>query len=147
MIAWVYLDKKMASIDALKDFDSMEYIIRNYEIQLVELRDKAVDTKAPIIGFMSKNKDLHLFESRTVNLIDEIDVLKERYRRAVEYMKWFRPAWEELNDEEQYVLSEFYINDTNAVKNICEKFEIERSSAYNKKNRALNKLAVLLYGK
>lgn len=36
---------------------------------------------------------------------------------------------------------------TDAVGNICERFHIERSSAYNKKNRALARLALLLYGK
>ena len=34
-----------------------------------------------------------------------------------------------------------------AVYTICEKYGIERSSAYNKKNRALNHLTVLLFGK
>lgn len=56
-----------------------------------------------------------------------------------------------LTEDEQFVLSEFYCGgdarQTDAVGNICERFHIERSSAYNKKNRALARLALLLYGK
>ena len=42
---------------------------------------------------------------------------------------------------------EFLQKQIDAVYNICERFNIERSSAYNKKNRALQHLALLLYGK
>ena len=66
------------------------------------------------------------------------------------------PAWEELSDDERFVLEEFYwgkedsreVNSqTEAIYAICDHFSIERSSAYNKKNRALDKLTLLLYGK
>jgi hypothetical protein len=90
-------------------------------------------------------------ENKLAACIDEIDVLKERYRQALEYMNWFQPAWEALSEEERFVLQEFYLNvehkQIQAVLNICDRFNIERSSAYNKKNRALQHLALLLYGK
>lgn len=89
-------------------------------------------------------------EDRLIAGIEEIDVLKERYRQAVEYMAWFMPAWEQLSEDERYVLETFYDNEYGinlAVYTICEKYGIERSSAYNKKNRALNHLTVLLFGK
>ena len=58
---------------------------------------------------------------------------------------------EALSEDERFVLSEFYHNDdsrqTDAIGSVCERFSIERSSAYNKKNRALARLALLLYGK
>ena len=31
-------------------------------------------------------------EDRIIDGIEEIDILKERYRQAVEYMEWFKPA-------------------------------------------------------
>jgi len=84
----------------------------------------------------------------TKGTIDER--LRERYRQAVEYMDWFKPAWDELSEDEQYVLETFYQNDgsqTGAVYDICDYFHVERSSAYNRKNRALDHLTTLLYGK
>ena len=66
-------------------------------------------------------------------------------------MDWFIPAWEELSEDERFVLEKFYWDredsQTEAVYAICDHFSIERSSAYNKKNRALDKLTLLLYGK
>lgn len=65
-------------------------------------------------------------------------------------MNWFLPAWKQLTDDEQYILETFYDDDTassGAVYTICDHFNIERSSAYNRKNRALQHLTVLLFGK
>ena len=74
----------------------------------------------------------------------------ERYRQAAEYMTWFRPAWKKLSSDEQYVLQTFYADEdaqTSAVYAIADHFHIERSSAYKRKNRALAKFAILLFGK
>ena len=86
-----------------------------------------------------------------LNGIEEIDILKERYRQAVEYMDWFQPAWDQLTEDERYVLDTFY-SDTNcygsnAAYYIASHFHIEQSSAYKRKNRALDRLTVLLFGK
>lgn len=78
--------------------------------------------------------------------INEIDVLKERYRQALEYMDWFQPAWDALTEDEQYVLKEFYLDDEqkqiDAVYNICDHFNIERSSHNNKR---IERFSILRY--
>ena len=83
--------------------------------------------------------------------IEEIDVLRERYRQAVEYMEWFLPAWEELSEDDRYVLDAFYSEEneygSSAADDIADYFGIERASAYRRKNRALAKLTTLLFGK
>ena len=88
------------------------------------------------------------FEERPINF--HIDLLKERYKQAVEYMAWFVPCCEELSDDERYILDTFYLNEdtkTEAVYCICDYFGIERSSAYRYKDKALEHLSTLLYGK
>jgi len=150
-IAWIYLDKKTAAIDALKDCSSMEYIIQNHADEVKDVRDRMTALPSGVPAGLPRQKNPHAAETRLASSLDEIDVLKERYRRALEYMEWFRPAWDALTDDEQFVLSEFYLNDDgkqiDAVGNICGRFHIERSSAYKKKNRALEHLTTLLYGK
>ena len=150
-IAWIYLDKRTAAVEALKDYSSMEYIIQTCPDDITDVREQMTVTAslAPT-GMPTRQRDPHAGEARLAASIDEIDVLKERYRRALEYMEWFNPAWDALTEDERFVLSEFYCDDgrqMDAVGNICERFRIERSSAYNKKNRALARLALLLYGK
>ena len=125
-IMWKYLDKRSATIAAIKDYDAMQFIL-------------------------SGTGDPQAAEDRIIKNIDEIDIIKERYRQAVEYMDWFKPAWEELTDEERYCLEAFY-GDSNtygssAAYYVAEYLNIEQPTAYKRKNRALDRLTVLLFGK
>lgn len=149
-IIWQYLDKRGATIKALKDYSSMAYIIKNTDTEISRVHDKMSGLRSPSFDGMPHAHNPQAAEDRMVQGISEIDVLRERYRQAVEYMDWFKPAWDELSEDEQYVLETFYQNDggqTGAVYDICDYFHIERSSAYNRKNRALDHLTTLLYGK
>src|SRR5699024_8870837 len=106
---------------------------------------------APVNDGMPSVHNPKANENRIADSIDKIDVLKERLRQAIEYMNWFQPAWDELTEYEQFVVYECYMEAdqrrTAAVHTISDYFKIERSSAYNKKNRALDRLTLLLYGK
>lgn len=66
-------------------------------------------------------------------------------------MEWFQPAWNQLTEDERFVLETFYGEENsygnNAVSYIASYFRIEQSSAYKRKNRALDQLTVLLFGK
>lgn len=150
-IVWQYLDKRAAAINALKDYSSMKYIIEHTDEDIATLNEEMSSPASPVINGMPSTHDPKAGEKRLIACINEIDVLKERYRQALEYMDWFQPAWDALTEDEQYVLKEFYLDDEqkqiDSVYNICDHFNIERSSAYNKKNRALQHLALLLYGK
>jgi len=149
-IIWQYLDKKSATVNALKDYSSMKYIIEHTDDDIATIRSDLASVGSPTFTDMpSGQHNPQSGEIRLVNAIDEIDVLRERYRQAKEYMEWFQPAWDSLSEDEQFVLTCFYWCDTqhDAIDDICDKFHIERSSAYNKKNRALQHLTTLLYGK
>lgn len=150
-IIWKYLDKRQATIAAIKDYESMQFIIRSTDDEIKKAYDKMSSVSGVRYDGMPRVHNPKAMEDRIVNAIDEIDVLKERYRQAVEYMDWFRPAWEQLTEDERYVLETFYGDantyGSNAVYYIAEYFKIEQSSAYKRKNRALDRLTVLLFGR
>lgn len=149
-VIWKYLDKRSAAVDALKDYDSMAFIIANTSNEIKNTRDDMGSIRSPQFDGMPRTHNPQAGEERILKNIEKIDILQERYRQAVEYMEWFKPAWEELSSEERYVLETFYRDEggqTGAVYEICSQLNVERSTAYNRKNRALAKLAVLLYGK
>ena len=149
-VIWKCLDKRSAAVDALKDYDSMAFIIANTSNEIKNTRDDMGSIRSPQFDGMPRTHNPQAGEERILKNIEEIDILQERYRQAVEYMEWFKPAWEELSSEERYVLETFYRDEggqTGAVYEICSQLNVERSTAYNRKNRALAKLAVLLYGK
>ena len=151
-ISWQYLDKRNAAINALKDYSSMKAIIANTKGEIAEMWNRMVGVGSVNVSDMPKGShNPNSGEERILDGIEEIDVLKERYRQALEFMDWFQPAWDTLSDDERLVLEMFYLsadnNQLNAVYDICDHFHIERSSAYKKKDRALAHLAILLYGK
>ena len=66
-------------------------------------------------------------------------------------MNWFMPAWEQLSEEDQFCLETFYGDSksygSGAASYIAEYLHVEQATAYRHKNRALDRLTVLLYGK
>lgn len=88
---------------------------------------------------------------RVIQEIDEIDILRERYRQAVEFMNWFQPAWNEPSEDEQYVLDTFYRGGSAYGNNVTEMvactYEIENTTTHKRKNRALDYLQTLLFGR
>ena len=150
-IMYNYLDKRAAAIAAIKDYDNMQFIIRNTDSEIVSERDKMVGAGSPNMDGMPHAHNPAAAEDRIVNGIDEIDILKERYRQAVEYMSWFKPAWEQLTEDERYILESFYGSEgsygSNTVSYIAEYLGVEQTTAYKRKNRALDRLTVLLFGK
>lgn len=150
-IIWKYLDKRSATIEAIKDYDSMQFIIENTDAEIKEARDRMVGVGSPNWDGMPHAHNPNAGEERILKGIDEIDVLKERYRQAVEYMEWFQPAWDELPEDDQYVLDCFYRDENSygsyAADCVADHFRIEHASAHRKKNRALDRLTLLLFGK
>lgn len=150
-VIWKYLDKRSAAVDALKDYSSMRFIIDHTDEEIKAAYEKMSGVSSPQFDGMPRSHNPQAAEDRIIKGIEEIDVLKERYRQAVEYMAWFLPAWEELSEDERYVLEAFY-GETNeygssAADEVADYFQIERASAYRRKNRALERLTILLFGK
>ena len=149
-IMWKYLDKRSATIAALKDYESMQFIIKHTGDEVCSQQDKMVGMASPNWDGMPHAHNPGAPEDRIVNGIEEIDILKERYRQAVEYMEWFQPAWDQLTEDERYVLEVFYMDSnsygSNAVYYVASYFQVEQTTAYKRKNRALDRLTVLLFG-
>ena len=150
-IVWKYLDKRQATVAAIKDYSSMEFIIQNTDEKIREEHEHMTGLGSPKYSDMpSGGHNNTAAEDRIIDGIEKIDVLKERYRQAMEYMEWFQPSWDKLTEDEQDVLRTFYIDNEygdNPVSVIAERYNIEQTSAYKKKNRALDHMVVLLYGK
>lgn len=134
-ISWQYLDKRSAIIAALKDYDSMQYIIDNFrDNEAYKNYEPAANTG-------------NICRGTAVN----INVNVQRYSQAQEFMLWFKPAWDVISADERFVLKTFYLSgdykQIDNVYDICDRYNIERTFAYKKKDRALAHLATLLYGK
>ena len=149
-ISWSFLDKRNATKEAVSAYNSMKFIVNHTGEEIKEVRQRMGGATSPTLDGLPHNHNPQNRENSLLAGIDEIDILKERYRQALEYMDWFKPAWEQLSEDERYVLDVFYMNGEESgdgIELIMQHFNIERRSAYNRKNRSLARLAVLLYGK
>ena len=150
-IMWKYLDKRSATIAAIKDYESMQFIINSTDDEIKRVHEKMTSVGSPKWDGMPRTNNPQAGEERILKAIDEIDILKERYRQAVEYMDWFKPAWEQLSDDDRYCLETFYGDGntygSSAAYYIAEYLHVEQPTAYKRKNRALDRLTVLLFGK
>ena len=145
LVSWSYLDKRDATIKALKDYDTMKFIIENTSDEIKRVEDKTTSVGVPLYDEHVRSGNVHSGEDAMVNAIEEIDTLKERYRQALEYMGWFEPAWKQLSEDEKYLLESLYLDELE-IADICDHFYIERNAFYARKKRALDHLKTLLYG-
>ena len=149
-IIWKYLDKRSAAIAAIKDFDSMEFIIKTSEREIERANEK-LTSAGPKLSDIPSVHDPKATEKKILAVVDEINILQERYQQALEYMAWFKPAWAQLAEQDQYILKTFYSEQNgygcNAVYEIADKMKVEPPTVYKQKNRALNRLVILLFGK
>ncbi len=150
-IAWCYLDKRMATMKALKDYPVMLDVLNDFEQTEEEAKAKLDSIKTSNFDSMPSAHDPQAGETRLVNLIHSVDTEKARHNQVLEYMNWFEPAWEKLSENDHYILSEFFWCNGDAVamaaEKVSEKYNIERATAYRWKNQALDRLSFYLYGK
>ena len=149
-IMWRYLDKRSATIAAIKDFNNMQFIIKDTGEEIRGVYETAAGVGSPKLDDMPKAHNPNAGEDRAIRAIEEIDLLRERYRQACEYMAWFQPAWDALSEDDRFVLDCFYNSNqygSGAADVVADHYCIERASAHRKKVRALENLTTLLYGR
>lgn len=88
----------------------MKFIIENTNDEIKKVTDKATSVGVPKYDDHVRSGNVHSGEDKMANTIEEIDILKERYRQAMEYMSWFEPAWKQLSEDEQYILEGVYLD-------------------------------------
>lgn len=151
MMPWLYLDKEAASIKALKDFPGMRRILENHFDDTTETEAFLTATPNAILSHLRNMPNPKAFENKVVSTLHLIDVVEERYLHALEYMTWFLPAWEALSEENRYILSEFFFDDSisraEAVERIGNRLGYEKTAIYTRKDKAVDNLAFLLYGR
>ena len=147
-ISWIYLNKRDATIQAIASFTEMDYIFKNTDDEIKTVESRLDGISSPGMDGMPHAHNPGAVEEKVASDLDEIDLLKERYRQAEEYMSWFKPAWDQLSGDDQYVLETCFMGgkEHGAIQMVADYFGVEKTSAYKKRNRALNRLRVLLYG-
>jgi DNA-directed RNA polymerase specialized sigma subunit len=149
MIALKYINKNAATIAAIRDYKNMRFAINNTPQDIKDVHEQMASPRGPRLSMMPTARNHHAGASKLAAQIDKLDILRERYSQAIEYMAWFEPAWSSLTDTEQHILSEFYMVDnqkSGATYRLMNELNYSESHVERLRSAALNHLRGLLYG-
>jgi len=149
MIALKYINKNAATIAAIRDYNNMRFVINNTPEEIKSVYEKMTSPKTPSLSGMPSVRNPQAGSDKLAAQIDKLDILRGRYCQALEYMAWFEPAWSNLTDSEQYILTEFYMGDnqnSGATYRLMDDLEYSESHVERLRSRALGHLRSLLYG-
>lgn len=86
-------------------------------------------------------------EDALLNNIAERDELERVKRQTAGWLEWMNGALTALSGEDKDLLDKFYINRRKGhVERLCEEMHIEKSEVYRRKEKALRRFALALYG-
>jgi hypothetical protein len=111
MIALKYINKNAATVAAIRDYENMRFIISNTPQEIKDVYEKISAPRTPKLSGMPSARNPQAGADKRSTQIDKLDILRERYSQALEYMAWFEPTWSSMTNSEQYILSEFYMGD------------------------------------
>lgn len=86
-------------------------------------------------------------EDALLNNIAERDELERAKLSTAEWLEWVNGALTALSDTDKNLLDKFYINRRKGhVERLCEEMHLEKAQVYRRKEAALRKFTLLLYG-
>lgn len=114
--------------------------IKRLESSFAGIRSAATDG-TPVSGGGSNREDVMLS-----NIVHR-DELKRRLKEAWLWVSMVDKALGALSDEERLLLDKFYIHPAKGnVGELCERLNVEQSTVYRKRDNALKRFTIALYG-
>ena len=144
-----YLNTRHAAMEALLDRDVMERVLATVPEQIVELDHKLHALPSKALDGMPHTPNPKAGENRIIALITAKTIQEQRLTDAKHYQAWFIPAWEGLSESDRDILETWYcsgLSGYQASLEVAERYQITRKTACNKKDNALKRLALALYG-
>ena len=149
MIAMSYVDKRYAARGALRDYQTMLRVMEITPGEVVAAYGDMAAPRTPVLEHGPTAHDPLTGELKLAAAIDDMDIMRERYQAAVEYMAWFEPAWKSLSEQERIILREFYMSGSlrsGATARLHEQLGLSLKHVDRLRGRALSRLSILLYG-
>ena len=141
------MDLRAQAVERLCSYEIMCVAVKNLQDQIrwLKLHQEgihAVRTDRVVVQCQPERKEEWLLED--IEQRQKLEIALENTRR---WLKITDRALQALSKEEQLILRKLYIRKTpGAVTDLCQRLQMEKSSIYRKRDRALDKLVQALYG-
>jgi len=141
------MDWKREAIDKLRQYEAKRTALMDIPGDIAQLESSvkrirsAVTDGTPVRGGGSGREDMLL------NNIVKREELKVAYKAANEWVDRVNKGLAILDAEEKLILDRFYIAPAKGnVERLCEELCIEQSSVYRRRDKALHRFTLALYG-
>jgi hypothetical protein len=136
------------TIERLKDIEIKRNAYRNVLDHISRLRDEYGKVKGTVLsttpvsgGMLNKEEERRL---NNLSLCEELEANARKLRKEINI---FNQGWDKLNENEQLILTYFYVNrPNNFIEKLMKLLFCEKTKVYELKNEALYRLTILIYG-
>lgn len=138
---------KQQAMNDLEMYEARKKAVENISDQLRELEAEITSIRSPGADTASVRGGGGSKDSRYLNNIIARDRLKENLKDAKKTVRAVEKALSVMTSEERELLERFFINpEKEAVFDIADKFGIERKTVYSRRESALKKFTIAMYG-
>lgn len=141
MVNW-----KQVAEDDLRKYLDLKRAVSGYKDRVALLDGDMTSLQAVSFDDMPKGGE-YSADDELVNLIVAKMEIEDAHKRNINRLKLIETGLAALDEQERMVLDLFYVHRCHdAADTVCRNLHVERSSAYNLRNRALWRYVAAAYG-
>ena len=138
---------KQEATDKLRRYEAMRHAARNIPLELKRLQQEATSLRSATAEKVVSTGGVGRNEDRLMNNLVLRQELQESLNRTKNWLRTADDALGALTPQEHQVLSRLYrFPEKGAVERLCQELELEKSSVYRCRDKALHHFATALYG-
>lgn len=138
---------KAEAVERLRQYDAMCRAVVNLPEQIRLLKSKTGAVASGMPGQIVGCPDVRRREDRMVDNLVKQQELQQSLEEAERWVDSMNRALGVLSAEERMILHTMYIcRQRGAVGRLCDKLGVEKSSIYRRRDKALDKFTVALFG-
>ena len=138
---------KTEAIDKLRKFDAMRQAIHNIPHEITRLQIDAKSIRSARADATPVKGGNHSREDALLNNLIYQQELQCTLQQAQLWVRVVSNAFGILTQEEKLVLTRFFVYpEKGGIQRLCDELDVEQSSIYRKRDAALHKFTLALYG-
>ena len=138
---------KIEATEKLRKYDAMRRAMENIPAEIARLEEEHKAVGSGLVEWLPGSKDVHRREDWLLNNLVNRQELQHNLDQAKVWMDTVSCALMGLEQEERLVLHQLYIDPQGeGLEGLCKKLQVEKSSIYRRRDRALEKFTRAMYG-
>ena len=140
-------DWKISAIEKLKQYEAKRQALEIIPMQIAEIESTMTSIRsganiAPVSGGKSTGK-----ENMLLSCIVQKEELQRNLDRVKLWIEFMEKGFSVLDQDERLVLDRFFIHPAKGnIDRLCGELFIEQSQVYKRRDKALRKFTIALYG-